>query len=210
MHSAALNSVLNGHPFKTVSLTSKNNDLLQQLVLLANQSDRVELRFHGTASLTRSTAATSSPGALAKATDSTSSIDVAYDRTKLTESDMVSATPTIHNNLDEQANMVMVDLGIPPEFELQTEDLQTMVENIAHARCSGRLRNSTRPRRRQSSTSTGIGAGQTLKVHFRLARQIPDPGQNLRVPGLRVLRSRGERDRSPDNLRGRPALRRSH
>ena len=41
--------------FKTISLTKENNDLLQQFVLPANNSDRVELRFHDSGSLAHQT-----------------------------------------------------------------------------------------------------------------------------------------------------------
>ena len=42
------------------------------------------------------------------------SIDVTYDRTRLAQDDIATATATVKNNLRKTANMVMVDLGIPP------------------------------------------------------------------------------------------------
>jgi hypothetical protein len=38
---------------------------------------------------------------------------------------------TIRNNLTKTANMVMVDLGIPPGFDLLSEDLQALQEKAA-------------------------------------------------------------------------------
>ena len=52
------------------------------------------------------------------------STSVNYDRTKLVQDDIVTATATLRNNLPKTANMVMVDLGIPPGFDLLSEDLQ--------------------------------------------------------------------------------------
>ena len=52
------------------------------------------------------------------------SIDVTYDRTRLAQDDIATASPTVRNNLQKTANMVMVDLGIPPGFDLLSEDLQ--------------------------------------------------------------------------------------
>ena len=66
------------------------------------------------------------------------SIDVAYDRTRLTQDDIATATATIRNNMDKTANMVMVDLGIPPGFDLLSEDLQDFQEKSA-GRKSGHL-----------------------------------------------------------------------
>ncbi len=51
---------------------------------------------------------------------------------------MATATATVRNNLGKSANMVMVDLGIPPGFDLLSEDLQAYQEKSA-GRKSGRL-----------------------------------------------------------------------
>ena len=66
------------------------------------------------------------------------SIDVAYDRTRLAQDDIATATATVKNNLDKTAKMVMVDLGIPPGFDLLSEDLQAYQEKSA-GRKSGHL-----------------------------------------------------------------------
>jgi len=52
------------------------------------------------------------------------SIDVAYDRTSLAQDDIATASVVVKNNSEKAANMVMVDLGIPPGFDLLSEDLQ--------------------------------------------------------------------------------------
>ena len=55
------------------------------------------------------------------------SIDLVYDRTKLTVGDTVGVTATIINNLPVEAPMVLVDLPIPPGFALETEALDSLV-----------------------------------------------------------------------------------
>lgn len=55
------------------------------------------------------------------------SIDVAYDKTKLTQDDVVTCRVKITNNIAASADMVIVDLGIPPGFSVETADLQTLV-----------------------------------------------------------------------------------
>src|SRR5258708_18251244 len=68
------------------------------------------------------------------------SIDVAYDRTHLEQDDIAIATATVKNNLSKAANMVMVDLGIPPGFDFLSEDLQDYQQKSA-IRQGGRLEN---------------------------------------------------------------------
>jgi len=68
-------------------------------------------------------------------------IDVAYDRTHLAQDDIAMATATIKNNLTKSANMIMVDLGIPPGFDLFSEDLQAYHEKSAGQK-SGRWKSS--------------------------------------------------------------------
>jgi uncharacterized protein YfaS (alpha-2-macroglobulin family) len=57
------------------------------------------------------------------------SIDVIYDKRELEKDDMVTCKVTVVNNKPATANMVLVDLGIPPGFEVQTDGLTELVEN---------------------------------------------------------------------------------
>jgi hypothetical protein len=49
---------------------------------------------------------------------------VKYDRTQLAQDEIATATATVRKNLNKTANMVMIDLGISPGFDLLCEDLQ--------------------------------------------------------------------------------------
>ncbi len=55
-------------------------------------------------------------------------IDVSYDRTSLTVDDTVNVSVDVRNDSLEFADMVMVDLGIPPGFDLVTDDVDALVE----------------------------------------------------------------------------------
>ena len=57
-------------------------------------------------------------------------IGIACDRTRLSQDDVASATVTVRNNLPKVANMVRVDLGIPPGFDLLSEDLQPIRRKV--------------------------------------------------------------------------------
>jgi uncharacterized protein YfaS (alpha-2-macroglobulin family) len=56
-------------------------------------------------------------------------IDVQYDKTQLEKDDLVNVSVRVANNRPATANMVMIDLGIPPGFSVQPEGLQALVEN---------------------------------------------------------------------------------
>jgi uncharacterized protein YfaS (alpha-2-macroglobulin family) len=54
-------------------------------------------------------------------------ITVNYDRTSLAMNDIITATVQVTNNDPRAANMIVVDLGLPPGFEVLGEDLQKLV-----------------------------------------------------------------------------------
>jgi uncharacterized protein YfaS (alpha-2-macroglobulin family) len=55
-------------------------------------------------------------------------IDVRYDRTDLQVDDTVRVDVTARLNLEGTAKMVVLDLGIPPGFEVEAEDLSARVQ----------------------------------------------------------------------------------
>jgi hypothetical protein len=57
-------------------------------------------------------------------------IDVKYDRTNLSINDLVNIDVDIRLNQSGTAQMVMVDLGIPPGFEVQTPTLDELVGKV--------------------------------------------------------------------------------
>jgi len=58
-------------------------------------------------------------------------IDVSYDRKQLATNDIVTASVRVVNNDPRDANMVVIDLGLPPGFSLMSEDLDKLVERKA-------------------------------------------------------------------------------
>ncbi len=59
------------------------------------------------------------------------SIDVAYDRTELQVDDVVTVDVTVSlNEPDGRADWALVDLGIPPGFSVNTEDLSALVSQF--------------------------------------------------------------------------------
>ena len=58
-------------------------------------------------------------------------IDVSYDRTRLATDDILKASVRVVNNDPRDCNMVVIDLGLPPGFELLGEDFQRLVDEKA-------------------------------------------------------------------------------
>ena len=58
-------------------------------------------------------------------------ITVSYDKTRLAQNDTATCSVRVVNNTDKIAEMVIIDLGIPPGFEVMADDLQRMVDKKA-------------------------------------------------------------------------------
>jgi uncharacterized protein YfaS (alpha-2-macroglobulin family) len=170
---------VDGKEVETLKLTEENNDLLHQFVLKgidAQKAHAVELTFDGTGGLayqvvgrfftpwTEEHENEHEHGAL--------TIDVAYDRAKLAQSDVATAMATVRNNLPEFAKMVMVDLGIPPGFDLLSEDLQGVQEKTARD-ASGRLEKFSQTATQAILYFNGLAPGQTVSLKFRLRAKYP-------------------------------------
>jgi uncharacterized protein YfaS (alpha-2-macroglobulin family) len=167
--------LLNGKLVQSLTLTPDNNDLFHQFVLAginASQPNAVELRFHGTGSLAYQVAGSYfTPWEQHPAQD-VLSIHVAYDRTQLAANDIATATATIRNNTGKTANMVMVDLGIPPGFDLLSEDLQSYQEKSA-ASPAGRLEKFSQTATQAILYFDSLGPNQTVTLTFRLHAKYP-------------------------------------
>ena len=165
---------INNHTVQTLALTSDNNDLLHQFVFknIAAATNNVQLTFSGKGSLAYQVVGRSFRPWNTKPAQEALAISVTYDRTRLAANDIVSATATVHNNTHATANMVMVDLGIPPGFDLQSEDLQTMIEKTSGAR-AGKLEKFSQTATQAILYFNALGPDQTVLIHFRLRAKYP-------------------------------------
>ena len=132
----------------------------------------VELRFEGKGGLAYQIVGSYFLPWDQKPAEEALSIDVAYDRTHLAQDDIATATATVKNNLDKTANMVMVDLGIPPGFDLLSEDLQDYQEKSA-GRKSGHLSKFSLTATQAILYFDSFAPGDTVTVKFRLRAKYP-------------------------------------
>jgi hypothetical protein len=170
-----LEVTLNGRPAGSVKLTADNNDLLHQFVLPgvdAHGANQVELRFTGRGGLAYQVAGTYWMPWSQRPPGEPMTIDVTYDRTRLQQDDVATATATVKNNLPRAANLVMIDLGIPPGFDLLTEDLQALVEKTAGQK-GGRLEKFNLTATQAILYFDAIAPGGAVTVKYRLRAKYP-------------------------------------
>ena len=166
---------INGKTAQKLVLNSENNDLFHQFVFNdfeGSDANAVEIRYDGKGMLGYQTAGQYFLPWDKKGAQEPLSISVNYDRTKMAENDIVTATATMRNNLTKTANMVMVDLGIPPGFDLLSEDLQDFQEKSAK-RGSGKLEKFSQTGTQAILYFNQFGAGETVELKFRLRAKYP-------------------------------------
>jgi alpha-2-macroglobulin-like protein len=167
--------LLNGKVAGKLALTAENNDLLHQFAFKAVDSqatNAVEIRFTGEGSLAYQVVGRYFVPWNERPVAEPLSIDVHYDRTRLAQDEIASATATVRNNLPTSANMVMVDLGIPPGFDLLSEDLDTYREKSAGMK-SGRLEKFTVTPTQAILYFDSIAPAGKLSLSFRLRAKYP-------------------------------------
>jgi len=170
-----LEVLLNGKPAEKLVLTPKNNDLLHQFVFKGIDSQSattVEIQFEGKGGLAYQVVGSYFLPWDQKPAGEPLSIDVAYDRTQLAQDDIATASATVRNNLDKTAKMVMVDLGIPPGFDLLSEDLQAYQEKSASLK-SGHLSKFSLTATQAILYFDSFAPGDTITVKFRLRAKYP-------------------------------------
>jgi hypothetical protein len=167
--------MLDGREVKTLNLTASNNDLLYQFVfegIDAHQPSSIRLHFEGAGSLAYQVVGRSFVPWDEKVTAEPLSINIAYDRSRLWQNDIATETVTIRNNLSKTANMIMVDLGIPPGFDLLSEDLQSFQEK-AVGEGAGRLEKFSLTATQAILYFNGLAPHQEVALKVRLRAKYP-------------------------------------
>jgi uncharacterized protein YfaS (alpha-2-macroglobulin family) len=173
--------LLDGKKVASLEINKENNDLFHQFVLPQTNADRdneIEIRFSGKGGLAYQIAGRYFVPWQQATTREALAIEVKYDRTRLVQDEIVTGTAKIRNNLDKTAKMVMVDLGIPPGFELLSEDLQKMVEKSAGEK-SGRLEKFSMTATQAILYFDSIAPRDSFEVRYRLRAKYPIHAQGF-------------------------------
>ena len=167
--------VIDGKPEQTLQLTAENNDLLHQFVFKGIdplKPAHIELNFDGSGGLAYQVVGRSFTPWKDKPAEEPLTIDVAYDRTHLAQNDIATATATVSNNQFKTAKMVMVDLGIPPGFELLSEDLQSF-QDKTRTQEAGRLEKFSLTATQAILYFNALSPKQSVTLSFRLRAKYP-------------------------------------
>jgi len=166
---------IDGKPVETLKLMQENNDLLHQFVFKGIDGGKpasVQLAFKGKGGVAYQVVGRYFTPWEEKPASEPLSIDIAYDRTRLARNDIATATATVRSRLHATANMVMVDLGIPPGFELLSEDLQAFQEKTAGAK-AGALEKFSLTATQAILYFNALSPMQTVTLRFRLRAKYP-------------------------------------
>jgi uncharacterized protein YfaS (alpha-2-macroglobulin family) len=194
--------ILDGRTVETVKLTPENNDLLHQFVfkgISAEKAASVELKFAGAGGIAYQIVGRYFTPWDVRPVSEPLSIEVTYDRTRLVQNNIATATVTIKNNLSKTANMVMVDLGIPPGFDLFSEDLQAFQEKNTGVK-AGSLEKFSLTASQAILYFNALSPKQTVTLNIRLRAEYPirartfqsrvyeyyDPGVNSTASPVRL------------------------
>ena len=123
---------VNGTAADAFALTAENSDVMRLLDVqeyTVNGDNQVKIQFDGEGSALYQIVGRfylpweDKP---VKA-DEPMSIAVSYDKTELVKDDVLTANVVVSNNRPADANMVIVDLGVPPGFDVEAGDLAEWV-----------------------------------------------------------------------------------
>ncbi len=92
-------------------------------------------------------------------------INIDYNRTTLSQNDTITATVYVRNNTREPMHNVMIDLGIPPGFSVETGELDRAVNNV--------FAKYTLTDRQILVYTDVVKPGQTLKFRYGLRSRYP-------------------------------------
>jgi len=129
---AQITVAMNGEKVKDIRIDKGNADVVQQIDLTKHlgESNTIEMSVKGEGNfMYELTRAYYIPwNALPRPAQPPFVIDVEYGRTQLSVNDIVNVDVSIQLKRAGTAQMVMVDLGIPPGFEVQTPTLDELVD----------------------------------------------------------------------------------
>ncbi|HSP06412.1 MAG TPA: hypothetical protein VLR94_04505, partial [Acidobacteriota bacterium] len=127
---AVVDVTLNGKAMQQVTLNDGNADVVQLFNLTDASTagqNRLQLKMKGEAQALFALVARYAVPWKAQRAEALE-ITVQYDKTTLEVDDTARADVAIRSHLQKDAEMVIVDLGIPPGFRISTADLDALVE----------------------------------------------------------------------------------
>ncbi len=129
---AKFSIIINGEKASSFDITPEDSDVLRQVDLkkyVKTGANNIKINMEGKGSaLYQISSKYYLPWSDLKEKGEPLSIDIKYDRKELSVNDILRCSVRVVNNQNMTANMVIVDLGLPPGFDVLSEDLTALVE----------------------------------------------------------------------------------
>lgn len=175
---------IDGKAVERVQITKDNNDLLHMVDLKAYTHEgahRVSLSFAGKGSMQYQIVGryyVPWVRRLDVGLREPLTIDVSYDRTRLAQDETATAKVKVQNNTPAKAKMIMVDLGIPPGFEVSGEDFAALVDS-SRDKNGGKLEKYTITAKQVILYFDGLNARQRMDFTYKLRAKFPVRAQTF-------------------------------
>jgi hypothetical protein len=167
---AEITVLCNGEQVKGLAIDEKNSDVVHFVSLKPHVRDgdnEVKIKFAGEgSSLYQITTRYYLPWKGKPSPGEAVAIDVKYDKAELAVEDMVTAQVKIKNTTPGRMGMVLVDLGVPPGFEVQAGDLAELVGSKV-------IQKYTLTGRQVIVYLEELAAGQEVNLQYRLKAKFP-------------------------------------
>jgi hypothetical protein len=161
--------LVNGELAKTLTIAKEQSDLTFSWSATEGLTPqtKVRLEFDGQGSpLYQIVTSAYVPWAFAPRGEEPVKISVAYDRTRLTADDTLTAKVKVENTTDDHLKMLIVDLGVPPGFTPVTEDLEAL-------KAKGNIQKYQLTGRQVILYLDGLAAHKTLTLTYKLEARYP-------------------------------------
>ncbi len=163
----------NGQKAATLPITADDNDVMRQVNLaefVRPGANEVSLAFDGDGSMNYQLAARCfvpwQPAEGPAAQQGPLTLKVDYDKTLLAQDDTATVTVTIHNNTDKIAEMPLIDVGVPPGFTVNPEQLENAVAKKTISKY-------TVAARQVILYLEKLGPGETATVTYQVRAKFP-------------------------------------
>jgi uncharacterized protein YfaS (alpha-2-macroglobulin family) len=175
---AKVTVMINGQKAGEFSVDKDNSDVLRQVdgkEFVREGENTIELQFEGKGSMLYDISSKYYLPWDKRPTDAKKimSIDVNYDRTQLDKDEIITNRVKVGFNGAGAANMVIVDLGIPPGFDALTEDLDKLTESKLIQKYSS-------TNRQIIAYLDKVEAGKPIEFSYRLKARFPLRAQTPR------------------------------
>jgi uncharacterized protein YfaS (alpha-2-macroglobulin family) len=162
---------LDGQAFASVDLSKAQSDVMTRIdmsALATAGAHTVDLAFAGTGKVSYNLVSTYNiPWAQVPVpVAGPLSIAITYDRASLLVNETVTAKVSVNNLTNSTQNMVLVTLGVPPGFEVLTDDLASYLAN-------GQLSRFELTGKQLTLYLTALAASATQDFQYRLRATMP-------------------------------------